>query len=374
MDQRCDGVYNCADESDETDCSIVKIDEGRYNKQLPPETEWEKAQVNVSIYIENIEKIELPSTFHAKIQVYLTWTDYRLEYHNLHEHNIVDPMTEIWIPKLLFSNANENRFTEYDDKATVSVIKAGPPELVGLNILHETYTYKGSGNYLDFYREYFLVFKCVYDLQNYPFDTQYCTIDLKLSKFDKNSVKLIPTLTENKGPDKLGQFAITEVKIEANEDNSLIQCKITLTRQPMYFIATTFMPTVCILFMALVTLFIDQSHFEATIMVALTAMLVMYTLFQSVAFTLPMTAYLKLLDYWLIFGLIMPFFVFSALAYNELLMQRRKQVTIQSTGMMYGQGEGDTKFIIYARYILSSITIAFNFTYMIIALIIYFSH
>ena len=162
----------------------------------------------------------------------------------------------------------------------------------------------------------------------------------------------------------------TEVKIEANEDNSLIQCKITLMRKPMYFIATTFMPTTCLFFMALVTLFIDQSHFKATIMVALTAMLVMYTLFQSVAVSLPTTAYLKLLDYWLIFGLIMPFFVFSALAYNELLMQRRKQVT--STGTMYGKG--DTKFIIYARYTLSSFTIAFIITYMIIAFILYFSH
>ena len=114
----------------------------------------------------------------------------------------------------------------------------------------------------------------------------------------------------------------------------------------MYFIATTFMPTICILFMALVTLFIDQSHFEAIIMVALTAMLVMYTLFQSVAISLPTTAYLKLLDYWLIFGLIMPFFVFSAEVINELLMERRTRVQIRSANKMYG--EVDTKFIVYA--------------------------
>ena len=107
-------------------------------------------------------------------------------------------------------------------------------------------------------------------------------------------------------------------------------------------------------------------------MVALTAMLVMYTLFQSVALTLPTTAYLKLLDYWLIFGLIMPFFVFSTLIYNELLTQRKKQVTIGGPGTMCRKA--DTKFIIYARCVLFGITIAFNFIYGIIATIIYFSY
>ena len=48
------------------------------------------------------------------------------------------------------------------------------------------------------------------------------------------------------------------------------------------------------------TLFIDASHFEATIMVALTSMLVMYTLYQSISATLPQTAYLKMIDYWLL--------------------------------------------------------------------------
>ena len=185
MDHRCDGVYDCIDESDESDCTIVKIDEGRYNVALPPETNGKQADVNVSIFIQNIEKIELPSAFHAKIEVSMTWTDYRLEFHNLHEHNIVDQMTKIWIPALQFSNANENRYTEDDYEATISVIKSGPPQLVGLNKLHEAYIFQGSENYLNFYREYFMVFKCVYDLQNYPFDTQYCTIDLKLSKFTR---------------------------------------------------------------------------------------------------------------------------------------------------------------------------------------------
>jgi hypothetical protein len=44
--------------------------------------------------------------------------------------------------------------------------------------------------------------------------------------------------------------------------------------------------------------------------VALTTLLVMYTLYQSISNTLPPTAYLKLIDYWLLFSLILPFVIF----------------------------------------------------------------
>ena len=45
---------------------------------------------------------------------------------------------------------------------------------------------------------------------------------------------------------------------------------------------STFVPSCCLIMMAEMTLFIDVSHFEATIMVALTSMLVKYTLYQSI--------------------------------------------------------------------------------------------
>ena len=216
-----------------------------------------------------------------------------------------------------------------------------------------------------------MIFDCDYDLQNYPFDTQLCTIDLQLSKFDKEFVKLVPSLTGNKGPSALDQFVVTKIDLKTYNNDSLIRCKILMKRVPLYFIATTFMPTICILFMALVTLFIDQSHFEAIIMVALTAMLVMYTLFQSIAVSLPTTAYLKLLDYWLIFGLIMPFFVFTAEVINELIIERNSRVKVHSGRNMYGKS--DTKFIGWARLILPLITIAFMLMYFIIALVINYS-
>ena len=58
---------------------------------------------------------------------------------------------------------------------------------------------------------------------------------------------------------------------------------VRMQRNFFYHLATTYMPCVCLLVIAQVTLFIDEAHFRTTVMVALTAMLVMYTLYQSIA-------------------------------------------------------------------------------------------
>ena len=50
------------------------------------------------------------------------------------------------------------------------------------------------------------------------------------------------------------------------------------------------------------TLFIDFSHFEVSIMIALTSMLVTYTLYQSISAYLPQTSYMKMIDIWLFGG------------------------------------------------------------------------
>ena len=75
----------------------------------------------------------------------------------------------------------------------------------------------------------------------------------------------------------------------------MVQGIVYFQRIPNYQIFCTYLPTTCILFMAVLTMFIDESHFEATIMVALTAMLVLYTLFQSISEVMPTTSYLKLI-------------------------------------------------------------------------------
>ena len=52
---------------------------------------------------------------------------------------------------------------------------------------------------------------------------------------------------------------------------------------------------------------------------AITSMLVMYTLNQSVSSKLPATAYVKLIDVWLLFGLLLPFVILILLILMEHL-------------------------------------------------------
>ena len=50
-------------------------------------------------------------------------------------------------------------------------------------------------------------------------------------------------------------------------------------------------------------------HFKAVITVNLTSMLVLTTIFIDVSNNLPKTSYMKMIDIWLLFNLILPFLV-----------------------------------------------------------------
>ena len=70
---------------------------------------------------------------------------------------------------------------------------------------------------------------------------------------------------------------------------------------------TTYLPTLFILAIVYATTFFKPFFFEAVVMVNLTAFLVLTTLFISVSESLPPTAYVKMIDVWLIFSQLIPF-------------------------------------------------------------------
>ena len=83
--------------------------------------------------------------------------------------------------------------------------------------------------------------------------------------------------------------------------------KITLKRRINNAILTIYLPTILILIIVYSTNFFKDFFFEAVVTVNLTSLLVLTTLFISVSGSLPKTAYIKMIDVWLIFAQMIAF-------------------------------------------------------------------
>ena len=86
-----------------------------------------------------------------------------------------------------------------------------------------------------------------------------------------------------------------------------IHLKLTLKRRINNALLTIYLPTILILIIVYTTNFFKDFFFEAVVTVNLTSLLVLTTLFISVAQSLPPTAYVKMIDIWLIFAQMVPF-------------------------------------------------------------------
>jgi hypothetical protein len=82
-----------------------------------------------------------------------------------------------------------------------------------------------------------------------------------------------------------------------------------------------------LLVIAEVTLYFDKSQLELAISLTLTIMLVMYTMYQSINESLVKTAYLKMIDFWLLFCLLVPFTIFMI---EIFWLLRRTEVNLKT--------------------------------------------
>ena len=149
----------------------------------------------------------------------------------------------------------------------------------------------------------------------------------------KDDVNLIPGAIQYSGPASLVELSVTKVNLISKGPNHL-SVVIELRRKCFFHIVTTYFPTLCLLIIVEVLLFMPEGHFETTITVSLTTMLVMYTLYQSILDTLPQTSYLKLIDIWLIACLTLPFLVFLVEVISQIskFIQGNRRLRFENKG------------------------------------------
>ena len=108
-----------------------------------------------------------------------------------------------------------------------------------------------------------------------------------------------------------------------SENSYTIKLVLNLERLSNPFWMSLFIPSICLIIAAEIALFIDESHFEAMIMVSLTSNLVMYTLYSGIQEKMPANSSFKFIDMWLLHGLVMPMVVFVVLATNQMMNEKK---------------------------------------------------
>jgi len=222
----------------------------------------------------------------------------------------VETINNTWMPQVVFSNTEDKSESLIDTKAFATVEKRGSFIQRNLSHLQNAYLYKGAENPITLSRVYYQKFLCEFNMAVYPFDTQTCSIILIMKGNSGNFVELNAYILKYLGPEDLTMYFVKNYTIFNTQDESnadAIKVELVFGRRILSTFLTTYLPTFIICMVSFSTNYFKGFFFEAIVTVNITSLLVLTTLFISVSESLPPTAYIKFMDVWLIFCLLVPF-------------------------------------------------------------------
>ncbi len=303
---------------DEIGCKILTTDKSYLKEVPPPSASGVDALVNVTVSLDILQILditEVENTITLQIEVRLTWRDRRLTLVNLKPDKDLNTLTalyrsRIWIPEIVFYNTQKKLESLNDEKAFATISRQGRFKQSPRTQLENAYIFKGSENPLTISRIYDAEFLCDFNMATFPFDTQECSMVMTMKGNTGKFVNMVQGPLEYLGPIDLTQYFIK--KVEMKDDvlggtSQAIVVNIVFGRRVLATILTTYLPTVLLCVVCFSTNYFKAFFFEAIVTVNLTSLLVLTTLFISVFNGLPTTAYVKMIDIWLIFNLFVPF-------------------------------------------------------------------
>ncbi|KAG0726657.1 Gamma-aminobutyric acid receptor subunit gamma-4 [Chionoecetes opilio] len=318
--QRCDLEVNCPDQSDERLCTPVVVPKDYINEVPPARVGTEPAWIHFHITILSMQPLD---TLNMKLSVYLSltmrWRDPRLDMESLNYAETLNVIHEdnIWRPELLFQDTTGTEAeTKKQWETFVAVMESGP-EPDDISRFKEDEVYPGETNSLKLEQNYWVQVSCYMLLEMYPFDTQTCSFIARLQAFTRDLValKASNTTVEYRGATTLREYEMRAVEMMGRDwhNYSGREIRFRLDNLSGFYVSSTYVPTFLMVMICYLTFFFELDDFNDRIMVSLTALLVLATLFTQITKTTPNTSYLKLLDMWFVACILINFSIVMVL-------------------------------------------------------------
>ena len=310
IEYRCNGRYECPDQSDEANCSTINI-QPSYKKFVPPlSSEVSGGPLHIDLVYFSLVIIDILDTrsiMTTQFGLFSKWRDSRVKFINLVENRnttlSATDANQLWTPRYTMYKTTEVNMIE--DVSFQEMFVQPFTEGIRSSYIDVENRIIFDGSEVNiFNRQWFRSdVICNFNfLEDFPFDNNVCSFQIMMYGTPQGwylpleNLKLNIAFNLKYKTFETGMYIIDKQTVELTEETGIFLVKVFLKRKFVSVFLQNALPSILLSIIVYMTNSYYTEKFEAAITVNVTCLLAMSGIFIAVFQSLPRTPSIKIID------------------------------------------------------------------------------